>query len=164
MSAENALTPAQRDDLRIVAGMIIPAITDYAVQVADDAAIQTDILATLGRDADMVREALDHLARLASRPLAELDNARREAVAKEFRATGGNPAATLVRVVLQCYYRDDRVLRSLGLELRAPFPKGTQLAQGDWSLLDPVKARPPTLRRGGKKQDWKKEGGAFQGG
>ena len=50
----------------------------------------------------------------------------------------------LVRVVLQCYYRDDRVLRSLGLELRAPFPKGYMLEQGDWSLLDPVKARPAT--------------------
>ena len=69
--------------------------------------------------------------------------AKREAVAKEFRATGGGAAATLVRVVLQCYYRDDRVLRSLGLELRAPFPKGYTLEQGDWSLLDPVKARPP---------------------
>jgi hypothetical protein len=50
-------------------------------------------------------------------------------------------------VVLQCYYRDDRVLRSLGLELRAPFPIGYTLEEGDWSLLDPVKARPPTLRR-----------------
>ena len=65
----------------------------------------------------------------------------------EFRATGGAAAATLVRVVLQCYYRDDRVLRSLGLELRAPFPKGYVLPDGDWSLLDPVKARGGTLRR-----------------
>ncbi len=68
-------------------------------------------------------------------------------VANEFRATGGGAAATLVRVVLQCYYRDDRVLRSLGLELRAPFPQGYALEQGDWSLLDPVKARSPSLRR-----------------
>ncbi len=81
------------------------------------------------------------------RPLAELDSAKRDAVAKQFRAGGGMPAATLVRVVLQCYYRDDRVLRSLGHELRAPFPKGYTLEQGDWSLLDPVKARPPSLRR-----------------
>jgi hypothetical protein len=49
--------------------------------------------------------------------------------------------------VLQCYYRDDRVLRSLGLELRPPFPKGYGLEQGDWSLLDPVKARPLMWRR-----------------
>ena len=66
---------------------------------------------------------------------------------RNFAPSGGGAAATLVRVVLQCYYRDDRVLRSLGLELRAPFPQGYVLEQGDWSLLDPVKARPPKLRR-----------------
>jgi hypothetical protein len=145
MSVETILTPAQRDDLRVVAGMIIPASTEYKVPGADDAAIQADMLATLGRDAPMVCEALDHLARLARMRLSELDAARREAVAKEFRASGG--AATLIRVVLQCYYRDDRVLRSLGLELRPPFPKGYPLEQGDWSLLDPVKARPSMWRR-----------------
>jgi hypothetical protein len=147
MSVETILTPAQRDDLRVIAAMIIPASTEYNVPGADEAAIQADMLATLGRDTPMVREALDHLARLAGMPLANLDAARREAVAKQFRASGGASAATLVRVVLQCYYRDDRVLRSLGLELRPPFPKGYPLEQGDWSLLDPVKARPPTLRR-----------------
>src|SRR6185295_12154577 len=146
MSA-NELTSAQRDDLRTVAGMIIPASDEYKVPGADDDAIQADILATLGRDTATVRAALDHLARLAGKPLSELDAARREVVVQEFRATGGSAAATLVRVVLQCYYRDDRVLRSLGLELRAPFPKGYTLEQGDWSLLDPVKARPPSLRR-----------------
>jgi hypothetical protein len=147
MSAENSLSSAQRDDLRTIAAMIIPASSEYAIPGADDAAIQADILKTLGRDTEAVRAALDHLARLAGKPLAELDGARRDAVAKEFRASGGAAAATLVRVVLQCYYRDDRVLRSLGLELRAPFPLGYTLEEGDWSLLDPVKARPPTLRR-----------------
>jgi hypothetical protein len=141
------LTQGQRNDLSTVAAMIIPASDEYNVPGAGDAAIQADILATLGRDTEMVRAALDHLARLAGKPLAELDEISREAVAKEFRATGGAAAATLVRVVLQCYYRDDRVLRSLGHDLRAPFPKGHTLEQGDWSLLDPIKARPSTLRR-----------------
>jgi hypothetical protein len=147
MPAETALTSDQRNDLRTVAAMIIPASTEYDVPGADDAAIQADILATLGRDSGMVREALDHLARLAGEPLADLDQARRDAVAQEFRASGGPAAATLIRVVLQCYYRDDRVLRSLGLELRPPFPRGYDLEQGDWSLLDPVKARPSMWRR-----------------
>jgi len=142
-----ALTSTQQNDLRTVASMIIPASDEHKVPGADDPAIQADIIATLGRDSELVRQALDHLARLAGRPLAELDAAKRDAVAKEFRATGGAAAATLTRVVLQCYYRDDRVLRSLGLELRAPFPKGYALEQGDWSLLDPVKARPSMLRR-----------------
>ena len=147
MSAANELTSAQRDDLRTVAAMIVPASDEYKVPGADDPAIQSDMLATLGRDRAQVAQALDHLARIAGQPLAELDPAKRDAVATEFRATGGGAAATLVRVVLQCYYRDDRVLGSLGIELRAPFPKGHVLPDGDWSLLDPVKARAGTLRR-----------------
>ena len=147
MSAANELTSAQRDNLRTIAAMIVPASDEYKVPGADDPAIQADMLATLGRDTAQVAQALDHLARLAGKPLAELDTAKRDAVATEFRATGGAAAATLVRVVLQCYYRDDRVLRSLGIELRAPFPKGYVLPDGDWSLLDPVKARAGTLRR-----------------
>jgi hypothetical protein len=147
MSAEAALTSVQRADLRFVAGMMIPASSEYSVPGADDAAIQADMLATLGRDTASVREALDHLARLAGAPLAALDAARREAVVQQFRDAGGIAAATLIRVVLQCYYRDDRVVRSLGLELRPPFPGGYPLEQGDWSLLDPVKARSPMWRR-----------------
>jgi hypothetical protein len=147
MPDQLSLTPRQREDLRTVAGMIVPASDEYKVPGADDAAIQADILATLGRDTKLVAAALDHLADLAGGPLAELDSDRRDAVALVFRKHGGAPAATLVRVVLQCYYRDDRVLRSLGLELRAPFPKGHVLPDGDWSLLDPVKVRGGSLRR-----------------
>ena len=144
---EIALTRAQCNDLRTVAGMMIPTSDEYKVPGADDAAIQADMLATLGRDTKQVAAALDHLARLAGGSLSELDDARRDAVVQEFRLSGGGPAATLARVILQCYYRDDRVLRSLGIELRAPFPKGHVLPDGDWSLLDPVKARPTMLRR-----------------
>jgi hypothetical protein len=147
MIAEKSLTTAQRDDLRVIASMMIPESDEYKVPGADDSAIQGDILATLGRDTKMVSAALDHLAKLAGKPLAELDDAKRDAVVTEFRASGGAPAATLARVILQCYYRDDRVLRSLGLELRAPFPKGHVLTEGDWSLLDPVRARGGSLRR-----------------
>ncbi len=147
MSVSIELTRAQRNDLRTIAAMIIPASDEYKLPGADDPVIHADMLATLGRDTAQVAQALDHLARLAGQPLAELDPAKRDAVATEFRATGGGAAATLVRVVLQCYYRDDRVLRSLGLELRAPFPKGHTLEQGDWALLDPVRARSGTLRR-----------------
>jgi hypothetical protein len=146
-ATETSLTQAQRDDLRAIAAMMIPESAEYKVPGADDQLIQADILATLGRDTARVREALDHIPSLTAAPLAALDAQRREAVAREFRERGGVAAATLVRVVLQCYYRDDRVLRSLKLELRPPFPLGHTLDQGDWSLLDPVKARPSMWRR-----------------
>jgi len=147
MSEQITLTPRQRQDLRTIAAMIVPPSEEYRVPGADDDMIQADIIATLGRDARPVAAALDHLARLAGMTLSDLEAAARESVAQQFRSAGGVPAATLVRVVLQCYYRDDRVLRSLGLDLRAPFPKGYVLPDGDWSLLDPVKARAGALRR-----------------
>ena len=147
MPDQATLSPRQRQDLRTIAAMIIPASTEYQVPGADDDAVQADILATLGRDTKSVAEALDHLARLAGMPLADLDQSARDGVAQQFRRSGGVPAATLVRVVLQCYYRDDRVLRSLGLELRAPFPNGYVLEDGDWSLLEPVKRRARKLRQ-----------------
>src|ERR1044072_5119441 len=95
MSAANELTTAQRNDLRTVAAMIIPASDEYKVPGADDPAIQADMLGTLARDTAQVAQALDHLARLAGQPLAELDPAKRDAVAAEFRTAGGAAAATL---------------------------------------------------------------------
>jgi hypothetical protein len=147
MSDNGPLTLAQQDDLRAIAGVMIPASEEFDVHGADDPLIQADIVATLGRDAGPVREALDALAQLAGQPLAALDPAQREAVALELRAKGGAAVATLTRVILQCYYRDDRVVRSLGLEPRPPYPKGHVLEEGDWSLLDPVRTRPPMWRR-----------------
>jgi hypothetical protein len=140
------LTAEQIRDFRALAGTIIPASATYGVPGADDERIFKDILRSLERDRDDVRQALAQLARLAGGAFAELDPARRAEVAATFRETGGAPLAALVRVVLLCYYRDDRVMQSLGLEPRPPFPKGHVVEQGDWSLLDPVRARPPMYR------------------
>ena len=83
---------------------------------------------------------------MAGGPLAALDVARRGEVAAKLRSEGGAPVSVLTPIVLLCYYRDDRVMVSLGLEARPPFPKGHELEQGDWSLLDPVRARKPFWR------------------
>ena len=144
-----ALSPAEARDLSALAAAIIPASTQYGVPGADDEAIFADILANLGRDLDDVRTALSRLATLGGGSFADLAAARRTDVASALRAEGGSALAALVRVVLLCYYRDDRVMRSLGQEPRPPFPKGHVVEQGDWSLLDPVRARPPIWRRAG---------------
>src|ERR1700737_4287362 len=49
MIVEKSLSSAQRDDLRVIAGMMIPESDEYKVPGADDAAIPGDIIATLGR-------------------------------------------------------------------------------------------------------------------
>jgi hypothetical protein len=131
-------------DFRCLAGMIIPASSKYDVPGADDATIFADIVGSIGRDADQVRSALVRLRALAGGSFAALDEARRSEVAIRLRAEGA--AAVLTRIVLLCYYRDDRVMLSLGLEPRPPFPKGHEIEQGDWSLLDPVRSREPFWR------------------
>jgi hypothetical protein len=145
----NELTPAESRDLRCIAGLMIPASSEFDVPGADDAAIFADIVGTMGRDTGNVRQALGALAAMAGGAFADLDTARRDAVVMAFRERGGVAAATLSRVILQCYYRDDRVVRSLGLEPRPPFPKGHTLEQGDWSLLDPVRKRAKMWRDAG---------------
>ena len=140
------LTAEQIRDLRALAGTIIPPGPAYGVPGADDELIFNDILGSLERDHDDIGRALAHLATLAGGAFADLGPERRTEVAAAFREAGGAPLAALVRVVLLCYYRDDRVMRSLGQEPRAPFPKGHVVEQGDWSLLDPVRARPRMYR------------------
>ena len=140
------LTPEQVRDLRALAGMMIPASAAYGVPGADDEKIFKDVLRSLERDRDDIARALAHLASLAGGAFADLEPARRAAVADTFREAGGAPLAALVRVVLLCYYRDDRVMQSLGMEPRSPFPRGHEVEQGDWSLLDPVRARAPMYR------------------
>jgi hypothetical protein len=142
----NDLTAEQTRDLRALAGMIIPASAAYGVPGADDDKIFADILKSLERDRNDICSALAHLATLAGGAFAELEPARRAEVAAAFREVGSAPLAALVRVVLLCYYRDDRVMRSLGQEPRPPFPKGHVVEQGDWSLLDPVRKRPRMYR------------------
>ncbi len=133
-------------DLRCLAGMIVPPSAKYAVPGAADDTIFADILASIGRDAEHVRAALAALRTLADGTFVALDATRRAEVAAKLRADGGAAVGVLTRIVLLCYYRDDRVMLSLGLEPRPPFPKGHVVEQGDWSLLDPVRARKPFWR------------------
>lgn len=145
-SSDATLSPAETRDFHRIAGMMIPASEEYGVPGADDSVIFSDILRSLGRDAADVRAALAELAALSDGVFADLEPADAEAVAASFQASGSATIAKLERVILQCYYRDDRVLQSLGMEPRPPFPKGYVVEQGDWSLLDAVRHRPALWR------------------
>ena len=125
---------------------MVPADTEYGVPGADDATIFADIVSSLGRDAQAVRTALSMLQEIAGEDLRSMDAATAEAAAMTLLRRDDPVVTALGRAVLQCYYRDDRVVRSLGIEPLAPFPKGRLLEQGDWSLLDAVRGRPPMWR------------------
>jgi hypothetical protein len=136
------LTPAELPDLRRLAAFMVPASAEYGVPGADDEAIFADIVRSLGRDRDAVRKALAMLRETAGGDFAGLDEAKAESAAMTLLGREDPAVTALGRAVLQCYYRDDRVMRALGLEPRPPYPKGRVLEEGDWSMLDAVRGRP----------------------
>ena len=114
---------------------MIPANAEYGVPGADDPAIVADVVSTGAALLPMLAAALDSLDADGG-PLLET-----------FSRAHADLAPALVAILAQCYYRDDRVMASLGMEARPPYPGGFEVEDGDWSLLDPVKAREPFYRR-----------------
>jgi hypothetical protein len=135
------LSAAEQATYRLIAGMMIPASAEYKVPGADDDLIFADIVRSTGRDTAAIARALAELDSLAGGSFARADAATRDSAAAKWRAGNSADFTLAQRLVLQCYYRDDRVMISLGMEPRPPFPKGHELPQGDWSLLDPVRKR-----------------------
>ena len=145
-TTEAKLSAAEVRDLGDIAGTMIPQDAALGVPGADDPAILADIAKSVGRDLPLVRKALTAIAAKSGGAFAAMDRDRREALINDYHASGGAPGRTLGRVILGAYYRDDRVLLALGMEARPPFPHGYTLEQGDWSLLDAVRKRPPFWR------------------
>jgi hypothetical protein len=140
------LTPVELRDLRRLAGFMVPSSAEYGIPGADDEEIFADIVRSLGRDRMDVRTALSMLREIAGGEFTSLEDAKAEAAAMTLLGRQ-NPAVTaLGRAVLQCYYRDDRILGALGIEPEPPFPKGRVLERGDWALLDAVRGRPKMWR------------------
>jgi len=143
------LTSTELRDLRRLAGFMVPASAEYGVPGADDDTIFADIVRSLGRDRHAIHMALALLREIAGDDFDGLDETNARMAAMTLLSREGPVITALGRAVLQCYYRDDRVLRALGIEPLAPFPTGRPLEQGDWSLLDAVRGRPKMWRDAG---------------
>src|SRR4051812_43215417 len=118
------LTATERRDLRRLAGFMGAARGEDGVPGAGDEVNFADIVRSLGRDTNHVRKALAMLREMTDGEFADLDEARAEATAMLLLAREEPVLTALGRAVLQCYYRDDRVVGALGHEPRAPFPQG----------------------------------------
>lgn len=143
------LTASARQTLCCLAGHMIPASRRHGVPGADDPAIFSDIVGSIDRDAPAIEEALALIDDLAGGSLAKTGPVQQAQAIARFRAAHAAMAAIIESLVACCYYRDARVLAALGVEPRPPFPQGYDVEQGDWSLLDPVRARGPIYRDAG---------------
>ncbi len=123
---------AEIETLGRVAGLIIPASEAHGVPGADDPAIMAEIIVSARRDEAAVRSALTAFDAVGD---------------ASFQQSHPAEAAVLQAIVASCYYRDGRVLQSLGREAKPPMPDGFEVGQGDFSLLDDVRARGPIWRK-----------------
>ncbi len=130
IATDHSLSLDEQRILRKLAGLIVPPDAGLQVPGADDPVIFADIVESARSQGEEIKAALRYV-------MAQL-----MADDQELAQFEGDPqVAPIVVLVMQCYYRDDRVMISLGMEARAPFPKGFELEQGDWSLLEPVQRR-----------------------
>lgn len=125
---------------------MIPASDAFGVPGADDEAIIGDMVQSIGRDREDLRCALRAVVDAAGGSLGTLDVTDQAALLARLRESRPGGLSAVEAVVSRSYYRDERVLRSIGVERRPPFPGGYPVEQGDWSLLDPVRKRPAMYR------------------
>ncbi len=134
IATDSLFSVEEREALHVLAGMIVPSSAIYSVPGADDETIFADILDSARANEAQIREGIAYALASAlgsDMPLEQLQS-----------ELEGHPVMTpVVTLVMQCYYRDERVMVSLEIEPRAPFPKGFELPQGDWSMLDAVQKR-----------------------
>lgn len=149
IASDQGFSAVDREMLGRVAKLIIGPDPENQLPAADDESILTDMLERALRFERQVRgglASLDSLARehhqvsadvLPDETLADmLDNQL------ELRSF----LRSMMQIVAQSYYQDARVLTSLGMEARPPFPQGHHVEEGDWRLLDPVRKRAPFYR------------------
>jgi hypothetical protein len=101
----------------------------------------------LGPVVEHTLAALTELAR-KRRPggLAALSAEERAQLFREFAAGNQFALPALLFLAYSGYYQDARVVEALGLESRAPHPKGWAMEADDWTLLEPVRRRGRIVR------------------
>ncbi|WP_156135537.1 hypothetical protein [Novosphingobium malaysiense] len=128
------LTEIERNSLKALVDRMIPADEACGIPGAGDTAIFDRLVAALCTDGQFP-DGLGAMIAACSQdePLEQQINCARNEHAPVFQA--------LTTALARTFYRDDRVMRALGMEVRAPYPKGFEIAEGDWSLLAPVRER-----------------------
>lgn len=142
ITSENPFTARERRLIAAIAEMNIGSSKQHDMPPVSDSQILAGLFA---RAADSLAQVRQGLGSLSSILESEGSDAESPDLAKltSLMSTHGelrNFDRTMMMMVAQAYYQDPRVLRSLGLVDRAPFPEGHEVEEGDWSLLEPVQA------------------------
>jgi len=150
-----SLPPGQKRTLQAVLDVLVPPSADGRMPGAGAAGLGLadrleEGLRSRPELAPMVEQGLERLDALAAgragERFAELDPAHRR---EPFDALAAEQPGLLGLLLLQtyaAYYSHPRVLEALGQEPRPPHPDGFEVPATDFSLLEPVRRKPPFYR------------------
>lgn len=151
IASDSPLTDEQVETLKTLVGLMIPPSESYRLPGADDTQIFGEILVAARKHAAVVADALDAFSQMAqtdlAKPFTQVSWAEGLEIVNHIQAAKAQWVSVVVSIAIECYYRDARVMASLQMAPRPPFPEGYDVPQGDWSLLDPVRERGPIWRR-----------------
>lgn len=147
----NPLTDTQRRSLDQLCDLMIPASKDGVMPAASSLGLFNDLNALTELQIQTLQNGLDaldeHSTGQLSTPFSDLAVPEANRVVDAVRpAQRGFFQLFTVQNVAR-YFEHDTVLPLIGLEARPPWPKGNQVEQGDWSLLDAVRQREPFYRK-----------------
>lgn len=142
-------TPDQEALLAALVDAIVPASEDgrmpgaAAVDVVDHVTRSVRRTPMLQPVLQYGLSAVDELARKRNPAgMAALSRQERADVLRDFAAGDQFFLPAFLFLVYGGYYQHPRVVSALGLEPRAPHPKGHAMSgSDDWSLLEPVRQR-----------------------
>ena len=144
--AKETLGETVRRTLVALLDTMIPADPDLGLPGAGDDAIAESVVQSIR--ASSMRTIIDGLTFIDELSKAmnrcrfdELDPDVREEFFFKQKLDLRDSVRVLGSIAVHSYYCDSRVMNSLGMEARAPFPEGFTVEEGDLSLLEPVKAR-----------------------
>ena len=141
IASDQVYSKAEIETLALLMETVIPSSGDGRFPAASASAIFEDFVASSEQYRELIITALQLLNEISGSDYQALSVSARLEDTQKFYSIRSAPVSTLLSLVAQCYYRDDRVLKVIGLEPRAPHPKGFEVEQGDWGLLEPVKKR-----------------------
>lgn len=143
IATDARFNPAQQQLVGYVAGAIVPACSEQGMLAANDLHILQDILNTA--DFDAINGFCEYVETVAQQTLGcafvALNEEQKYQLAQHLAHSNAPEVRGFVSLVVQCYYRDPRVLAALELAARPAYPKGYEVVAGDWTLLEAVKRR-----------------------
>ncbi|MEZ5741498.1 MAG: gluconate 2-dehydrogenase subunit 3 family protein [Burkholderiaceae bacterium] len=144
-------TATQQATLAALMNLMIPASRDGRMPAAASLGLYDDPRALPPAARAHLERGLDTLAARAEsahrKPVAELPDSDLNALVEALRADDRAFISALTLHTVARYLEHEQTMTALGLEPRPHWPKGHEVPQGDWDLLEPVRQRGPVWRK-----------------